>query len=255
MAQVYIAEDGSITKECTRCGRILPADRFTKVNYLNCGLRSHCKECHAGGAYKIRPRKQAKAEGRTRYFGRPCPHGHSGERVVWNGSCVECNKLNWKKYETSHKEELEVKRRAYYATPACKKRQAAYARWYAENKKEILSANRARRWARVNNAPGQFTPDDIVDIFNFQSGRCPYCSADLNENGYHVDHIIALSKGGTNYRVNIQLCCPTCNMSKNNKDPIVFAQSKGTPLVCDLQWKLQQWSDVRSCVVSARKAL
>jgi hypothetical protein len=40
---------------------------------------------------KTTPRLLAKAQGLKRYIGRPCIHGHSGERHVRNNGCVECH--------------------------------------------------------------------------------------------------------------------------------------------------------------------
>lgn len=47
------------------------------------------------------PRLIAKAQGSTRYIGKPCIHGHNGERFVRNNSCVFCHvktKRNTPKY-------------------------------------------------------------------------------------------------------------------------------------------------------------
>lgn len=80
--------------------------------------------------------------------------------------------------------------------------------------------------ARRRNAPGAHTVEDIKDIFKSQSGKCAYCKAKVG-NDYHVDHIIAVTKGGTNYRSNLQILCPPCNHSKFNHAPIDFARSRG----------------------------
>jgi hypothetical protein len=35
-------------------------------------------------------RQKARAEGKKRYRGAPCVHGHEGERYTSSGTCVEC---------------------------------------------------------------------------------------------------------------------------------------------------------------------
>lgn len=80
--------------------------------------------------------------------------------------------------------------------------------------------------ARRRTALGSHTIEDIKDIFKSQSGRCAYCKIKVKTD-YHVDHIVAVTKGGTNYRSNLQILCPPCNHSKFNHDPIDFARSIG----------------------------
>ena len=75
-------------------------------------------------------------------------------------------------------------------------------------------------------ALGTHTLDQIDNLFALQNGQCVSCRSDIS-NGYHKDHIIPLSKGGTNDIHNIQLLCPQCNQTKFNKDPISFMQSMG----------------------------
>lgn len=81
------------------------------------------------------------------------------------------------------------------------------------------------RKARVRNAPGKHSAADIATIFRLQKGKCAVCRMALTKQ--HVDHIVALAKGGSNDRKNLQLLCPPCNHTKSAKDPVDFMQSKG----------------------------
>ncbi len=63
---------------------------------------------------------------------------------------------------------------------------------------------------------GCFTRKTIENLFTKQSGRC-VCCGELLQNGYEVDHIVPLSKGGTNYPYNLQLLTKECNRRKGNK--------------------------------------
>lgn len=72
------------------------------------------------------------------------------------------------------------------------------------------------RRARKLSSEGTFNAADIISLFEKQDGTCVYCEAPLPA-GYHIDHKTPLSRGGSNWPVNLQLLCPTCNMSKNAK--------------------------------------
>jgi 5-methylcytosine-specific restriction endonuclease McrA len=42
---------------------------------------------------------------------------------------------------------------------------------------------------------------------------CAYCGQPAE----HLDHIVPLSRGGTNHRSNLQALCSTCNLSKGDR--------------------------------------
>ena len=60
-----------------------------------------------------------------------------------------------------------------------------------------------------------------------QNFKCVHCPADLHK-GYHMDHIVALSKGGPHKDENIQLLCPACNLSKFNLDEAEWLARRAT---------------------------
>ena len=101
-----------------------------------------------------------------------------------------------------------------------------YYRKYREANPEACKAARHRRRARLRNANGSHTAEDIRRLLVLQKSKCACCKSNIAE-GYHVDHIQPLSKGGSNDWLNLQLLCPTCNMQKHTIHQVDFMQSKG----------------------------
>lgn len=83
-----------------------------------------------------------------------------------------------------------------------------------------------KRRAMLRNAEGTHNHKDIAALLEKQGHKCVYCDADL-KNGYDVDHIMPLSKGGSNWPDNLQCLCPPCNGKKWCKDPDDFAKEIG----------------------------
>ncbi|AMM23187.1 HNH endonuclease [Variovorax sp. PAMC 28711] len=112
----------------------------------------------------------------------------------------------------------------------------ANAAYYAANKEKIMEKRRqdpvarrahdAKRRATKLGAGGAYTSADVQSLLRLQKSKCPVCRDSLR-NGYHVDHVMALARGGSNDRLNLQLLCPSCNQSKGAKDPLVFANQRG----------------------------
>lgn len=68
--------------------------------------------------------------------------------------------------------------------------------------------------------------EDVKRIIEGQKYKCANCMCDVSKK-YHVDHIMPIALGGTNWPSNLQILCPTCNMRKKAKHPIDWAQENG----------------------------
>lgn len=55
-------------------------------------------------------------------------------------------------------------------------------------------------------------------------GRCAYCQRKLEKDEATLDHIVAVSLGGSNSRSNLALACLECNRTKGNTTPQLWRQ-------------------------------
>jgi 5-methylcytosine-specific restriction endonuclease McrA len=68
--------------------------------------------------------------------------------------------------------------------------------------------------ARRRGASGSFTPEQWNEKMEACGGRCVKCGS---SESIEIDHIIPISKGGTNNIENLQPLCRRCNASKGNR--------------------------------------
>lgn len=99
-----------------------------------------------------------------------------------------------------------------------------------KHRERIRTANRNRK-ARLRKAEGYHTAADIRRIRAEQNDQCKLCHKDLDGKG-HVDHIIPLARGGTNWPDNLQILCEPCNCSKGAK--ILIKRPRGAANPVDL---------------------
>lgn len=81
--------------------------------------------------------------------------------------------------------------------------------WRRDNPEKVWKLTNERR-ARKKNAPGSHTATQLVELLQRQNFQCVACGTSL-ETKRHLDHIVSLSRGGSNDISNLQWLCPSCN--------------------------------------------
>lgn len=87
-----------------------------------------------------------------------------------------------------------------------------------KNKSVCKKENSRRRRERNKNAPGSHTIGEWETLKAQYNWTCPCCKAPESEKKLTKDHIVALSKGGSNNIENIQPLCLRCNAKKHTDD-------------------------------------
>jgi 5-methylcytosine-specific restriction endonuclease McrA len=131
----------------------------------------------------------------------------------------------WRREWHRKNPERQIAASARYYIANAEIRRARSLEWYAANP-EKASAHRHNRRARVRAAEGTHTSEDILRIGAAQKWKCHWCGKATKQK-YHVDHLVPLSKGGSNWPNNLVIACARCNLSKHDSDPITFAQRMG----------------------------
>jgi 5-methylcytosine-specific restriction endonuclease McrA len=85
--------------------------------------------------------------------------------------------------------------------------------------KTMRARTRARRFGLPT--AGSFTAGDLLAQFATQEEKCWWCGSEIND-GYVVDHVVPLSRGGSNRKENVVASCESCNRSKGAKMPEDF---------------------------------
>jgi 5-methylcytosine-specific restriction endonuclease McrA len=220
-------------KLCHGCDQTFPAtsEYFYRDRSHSDGLRTLCKACS---------RESAK-----RHYERHAETIKQKSNAYYHSNKTRIN-IQKRQYRERTKEATAERNRAYNQREYVKERkrqrrkdnlelyrardkvyQQAYRKRHPERRREIgkrwrqnhpdrKRADTLNRIARLKKAEGSYTPDDVARIYEQQKGCCAYCGKPVNDN-YHVDHVIPISRGGTNYPENLAIACPFCNDSKGSK--------------------------------------
>lgn len=197
----------AVVKQCTKCLRRLTFTHFYRQLRGKYGIKSICKSCENAATVQR----------------------HQAHKDIYNAQMRE-----WRLHNEQH---FKAYRKTYYRKNHNRLRAYAFAR-YHKNPEQSRLYNRmvwkrrgasvriyaSRRRALKHGNGGFHLNSDLNNLYEKQIGRCFWCFCVLNK--YQVDHVIPLSRGGTDWPSNIVLACPYCNSSKRNKLPEEWEQWK-----------------------------
>jgi 5-methylcytosine-specific restriction endonuclease McrA len=171
-------------KHCTKCNVEKPLECFPYDKHKFDGLRPQCKSCVS--VYNTnRYRKTSNRRVRREHVGEGLKRCMSCKRVLPLES-FGIRKDHW----TGRK----------------------------SNCNECRLADWHKRRARKLEANGSFTKKEFEAKLKLYKGKCHWCMKPI-EGSVHRDHVIPLSRGGSNDISNIVPSCSKCNLSKNDKLP------------------------------------
>lgn len=174
------------TKTCTKCGRELPLSNFSRRNDAPSGFRRVCKECMTEYKRGWENENRGHVNDKSRTWRKNNPERYAITRGEWN------KKNAVRRAETQRE-------------------------WNINNPDKAREYHHRRRTLKLE-AEGTHTADDIRVQQDRQKGKCYYCHSDFGDN-YHVDHIVPLSRGGSDDPDNLVITCEQCNKSKGNRLP------------------------------------
>jgi 5-methylcytosine-specific restriction endonuclease McrA len=175
---------------------------------------------------KIVSRKQAIFLRMDRYFtGKPCVRGHIDFRHTEGRYCIKCAG----EYYRSDPQKYKDRAKRWHAAnwDRVKERYNKATSIRQKNNLERAYVHGRLYRARKRGSIGHHTVADILDIFAIQKEKCAYCRAKLTLRTKQVDHIIPVSKGGSDAKTNLQILCKPCNLRKASKDPLDYARECG----------------------------
>lgn len=186
---------------CKTCGNVYPelVDYFHKSNRHRGGIMIECKHCD------------------------------NAKRVAYTAINPDLHRARRQRYENKHPERIKDSKDRYYkdnreiVIDKASKRQKDDPEWArarnSKSKKRHPERRRAegrKRRALLYSAEGYHTDNDEFEIGYSQGWKCYWCGRDCKEK-HHADHLVPLSRGGSDWAYNIVIACVFCNCSRNNR--------------------------------------
>lgn len=189
-------------KPCCRCKSVLSLDRFYKNKLSPDGLCARCKDCDRVSRMESYRRNPARDLARHAAWKKKNPGIARALHNSWRARNRDAIR--------------EYNRNRYWANP--QKRNEENRRWWSENPEKasaIALARQNKRRAALFGAAGSCSSEQFDQRRAMFGDVCSYCGA--VDHAGHMDHVIPLARGGSNWPANLRWACGRCNRSKADK--------------------------------------
>lgn len=221
------AERLPLGKECTKCGEWKLLEDFYFANGRRDRRRADCRACAIGARCRyheenrehgLETRRRYYKENRekllesARQYRKENPEKEKQRQRQQREKHREKRREYFRRYYKENQEKARASWRKYAAKNREKRRE--YAHLYVKRNPEKRRQLGQQRRARLRGVSGTFTAKTFVELCAAHDNKCLCCGA---EGKLTADHVIPLSKGGSNDISNIQPLCLTCNSRKHTK--------------------------------------
>lgn len=221
--RIFILDSNNnpVGASCGNCLNILGVEKFIKNKGAKFGISCICKGCKSEQNEDYRNQNKAKIKDYQDRYRKE----HSMEKLQYNKSYYLKNKEGFrirnKIYRSENRDKIRESKKQYRKANLARFRESkrVYQKQYRQANPELPKMYNHKRRARVKGAGGSYTQEQLKECINFFNGCCAYTGEQLErDNKYHIDHIKAVSKGGTSFIYNLVPATAEANLSKGNKD-------------------------------------
>ncbi len=193
---------------CPKCKQWKPKSDFHKDKTRVGGVAGHCKSCKK--ELRIANSEQLTQKAIERQRNNP----KQAIQYVRQWEKNNPDKLRTYKQASNKRQDERIKNNPELLA----RRRETKRKWAQKYRDTFPEANRARqhkRRAQISNSEGTYTQEEWFALCEKYENRCLCCK---ETKPLTVDHIKALSLGGSNTIENIQPLCFSCNSAKGTKE-------------------------------------
>lgn len=219
-----------IGKTCTKCHVWKLLREFHKNQGGIHDRASQCKACKAEYDHCYRRAYPDKVSAASQRWRKKNRRADMARQRRWRKKHPEKTTEYKRRYREKHRDKVQARGRQYrqehhnellayqrkYRQEHSGKHLEQVLQWQRDNPEKVAARQRRRR-ARKLGAEGSFTTEEWHELCDSFDWRCAACGVPHEIAPLTMDHIVPLSRDGTDWIENIQPLCRSCNSRKGTK--------------------------------------